>query len=154
MYAQLLGLEQRLDSTITRKKLDLQEVLSKPLKVFPNRISWITANKYQTTRTLRVFLSNYASDQYTQLSASNQIVNPGSIPSWTLRVEGRLLDVRHCYLSISRFNRRRATRATRIQRWILPNSQRLSNPSLSSCSAILCCIRKETSSRCIVYTVY
>ena len=27
------------------------------------------------------------------MNSANQVVNPGTIPSWTLRVEGRLLEV-------------------------------------------------------------
>ncbi len=35
LYSQLVEFENKLDSTITRKRLDLQESLSKPLKVTP-----------------------------------------------------------------------------------------------------------------------
>lgn len=51
----------------------------------------------QTKRTLRVFISNLASDQPSQLQSDadedNVDLGTGGAPSWTLRIEGRLLDV-------------------------------------------------------------
>ncbi|KAJ3281407.1 SWI SNF, matrix associated, actin dependent regulator of chromatin, sub d, member 3, partial [Borealophlyctis nickersoniae] len=82
LYTELQEFEKKLDSTISRKKLDLLDGLAKPIK---------------TKRTLRVFLSNLASDQYIEMSdlggaADAFDLESARIPSWTLRIEGRLLD--------------------------------------------------------------
>ncbi|KAJ3051187.1 SWI SNF, matrix associated, actin dependent regulator of chromatin, sub d, member 3 [Rhizophlyctis rosea] len=81
LYTELQEFEKKLDATITRKKLDLQDSLSKPIK---------------QKRTLRVFLSNLAADQYVEVSdlgAGDAFdLESARIPSWTLKIEGRLLD--------------------------------------------------------------
>ncbi|RKP07180.1 SWI/SNF complex 60 kDa subunit, partial [Thamnocephalis sphaerospora] len=85
MYTQLQSAERRLDALIMRKRLDIQDAANKPVTV---------------KRTLRIFVSNLASDQPAQLgdqdmpdaddsAALGQTIKA---PSWTLRVEGRLLD--------------------------------------------------------------
>lgn len=62
-----------------RKRLDIQEALGKPTKV---------------RRTMRIFLSNTAADQTSQLDEANNFdLNNENAPSWTLKIEGRLLDV-------------------------------------------------------------
>lgn len=66
-----------------RKRLDIQEAVGKPAK---------------TMRTLRIFVSNTAADQPMQQQQNDMDedaidLNGGSAPSWTLRIEGRLLDV-------------------------------------------------------------
>ncbi|RUS30536.1 hypothetical protein BC938DRAFT_479279 [Jimgerdemannia flammicorona] len=82
LYNELVEFEKRLDATIMRKRLDIQEAMGKPVK---------------TKRTLRVFLSNMASDQPSQLQSDadedNVDLGSGGAPSWTLKIEGRLLDV-------------------------------------------------------------
>lgn len=81
-YDTLMKVEQKLDATITRKRYDMQDTLSRPLK---------------TKRTMRVWCSNTTSDQAWQESAAgvddnnNFDFDTGSIPSWTLRIEGLLL---------------------------------------------------------------
>lgn len=60
-----------------RKRLDIQEALGKPTKV---------------RRTLRIFVSNTAADQASR-PGDNFEINDENAPSWTLKVEGRLLDV-------------------------------------------------------------
>ncbi|XP_037869343.1 brahma-associated protein of 60 kDa isoform X2 [Bombyx mori] len=66
-YMDLLAFERKLDATIMRKRLDIQEALKRPMK---------------QKRKLRIFISN--------------TFYPGqgdnAVPSWELRVEGRLLD--------------------------------------------------------------
>lgn len=65
-YMDLLAFERKLDHTILRKRLDIQEALKRPMK---------------QKRKLRIFISN--------------TFYPGSgdsVSSWELRVEGRLLD--------------------------------------------------------------
>lgn len=49
---------------------------------------------------MRIFISNTAADQTSQLEEANNFdLNDDNAPSWTLRVEGRLLDVRRTFLS-------------------------------------------------------
>lgn len=81
LYQQLLDFEKRLDVNIHKKKFDIQDAVGKPLR---------------TKRTLRIFVSNQAHDQPWQVRAEGP--NPTgnameSTPSWTLRIEGRLMDV-------------------------------------------------------------
>ncbi|RKO90599.1 SWI/SNF and RSC complex subunit Ssr3, partial [Blyttiomyces helicus] len=81
LYNDLHEFEKKLDATISRKKLDFMDALSKPLK---------------TKRTLRVFLSNLASDQFAETSVADNEdlfdLENARAPSWTLKIEGRLLD--------------------------------------------------------------
>ncbi|GJJ72767.1 SWI/SNF-related matrix-associated actin-dependent regulator of chromatin subfamily D [Entomortierella parvispora] len=78
LYTELLDFEKKLDATIMRKRLDLQETLNKPVK---------------TKRTLRVFISNLSHDQETPESDDDEpTLDSGPTPSWTLKVEGRLVD--------------------------------------------------------------
>uniref|UniRef100_A0A914UTD5 DM2 domain-containing protein n=1 Tax=Plectus sambesii TaxID=2011161 RepID=A0A914UTD5_9BILA len=72
-YMDLLTFEQKLDSTITRKKLDIQEALKRPMKV---------------KRRLRIYVSHtfYAGKE------PEKEGDEGTVPMWELRVEGRLLD--------------------------------------------------------------
>ncbi|KAF9951879.1 SWI SNF- matrix-associated actin-dependent regulator of chromatin sub D, partial [Mortierella alpina] len=78
VYTELLEFEKKLDATIMRKRLDLQETLSKPVK---------------TKRTLRIFISNLSHDQDTPESDDDEPrLDSGPTPSWTLKVEGRLVD--------------------------------------------------------------
>merc|ERR1719510_581173 len=68
-YMDLLAFERKLDSTIMRKRLDIQEALKRPMK---------------QKRKLRIFISN------TSFPAKEG--EEGSVASWELRVEGRLID--------------------------------------------------------------
>ncbi|KAI8836355.1 hypothetical protein BC829DRAFT_405721 [Chytridium lagenaria] len=68
LYTELCDFEKRLDATIVRKRQDIQESNARPLK---------------TKRSLRIFLSNLA---------ANQFAEEREIPSWTLQIQGRLLD--------------------------------------------------------------
>ncbi|KAF9106945.1 SWI SNF, matrix associated, actin dependent regulator of chromatin, sub d, member 1 [Mortierella sp. GBA35] len=78
LYTELLEFEKKLDATIMRKRLDLQETLNKPVK---------------TKRTLRIFISNLSHDQETPESDEDEPrLDSGPTPSWTLKVEGRLVD--------------------------------------------------------------
>ncbi|CAH1396583.1 unnamed protein product [Nezara viridula] len=71
-YMDLLAFERKLDSTIMRKRLDIQEALKRPMK---------------QKRKLRIFISNtfYPAKEATE-------TEEGSVASWELRVEGRLLE--------------------------------------------------------------
>ncbi|XP_052812200.1 SWI/SNF-related matrix-associated actin-dependent regulator of chromatin subfamily D member 1-like isoform X2 [Mya arenaria] len=72
-YMDLLAFERKLDATITRKRLDIQEALKRPMK---------------QKRKLRIFISNTF---YPSKPAENE-GEEESVPSWELRVEGRLLE--------------------------------------------------------------
>merc|ERR1712051_1126509 len=69
-YMDLLAFERKLDSTIMRKRLDIQEALKRPMK---------------QKRKLRIFISN------TTFPAKED-GGGGATTAWELRVEGRLLD--------------------------------------------------------------
>lgn len=84
-YMELLAFERKLDFTITRKRLDIQEALKRPMK---------------QKRKLRIFISNtfYGASKTGKLpdgdpNADANLNNDlGPVPGWELRVEGRLLD--------------------------------------------------------------
>ena len=75
-YMDLLSFERKLDATIIRKRLDIQEVLKKPMK---------------TKRKLRIFITNTS---YTNQSKSpgDQLNSEECQTTWELKIEGRLLD--------------------------------------------------------------
>lgn len=82
LYRKLQDVEKKLDSTISRKKLDLQDMAARSIK---------------KTKVLRVFISNTAIDQPWQNVSSLDTSNFGfdsSSPDamWNLRIEGRLVD--------------------------------------------------------------
>merc|ERR1712117_844420 len=68
-YMDLLQFERKLDSTIMRKRLDIQEALKRPMK---------------QKKKLRIFISN------TTFPAKEG--EEGSVASWEMRVEGRLME--------------------------------------------------------------
>uniref|UniRef100_A0A182TMY0 DM2 domain-containing protein n=1 Tax=Anopheles melas TaxID=34690 RepID=A0A182TMY0_9DIPT len=72
-YMDLLAFERKLDATITRKRLDIQETLKRPMK---------------QKRKLRIFISN----TFYPAPAGSDPHQPPVEPSWELRVEGRLLE--------------------------------------------------------------
>lgn len=71
-YMDLLAFERKLDATIMRKRLDIQEALKRPMK---------------QKKKLRIFISNtfYPAKEPGE-------TEEGTVASWELRVEGRLLD--------------------------------------------------------------
>lgn len=77
-YMDLLAFERKLDATIMRKRLDIQEALKRPMK---------------QKRKLRIFISNtfYPPKEAAGGEAGAEGIE-GSIASWELRVEGRLLE--------------------------------------------------------------
>ncbi|ORX48588.1 hypothetical protein DM01DRAFT_1338648 [Hesseltinella vesiculosa] len=72
LYTELSEFEKKLDATIMRKRLDVQEAIGKPFKV---------------DRTLRIFISNTSDEQ-----SHNRTEGSSNPPSWTLKIDGRLLD--------------------------------------------------------------
>ncbi|KAG8215419.1 SWI/SNF complex 60 kDa subunit [Butyriboletus roseoflavus] len=83
MYQGLLEMEKKLDWTMTRKRVEVQDAL---------------ARNPTTTRTLRVFVSHTVSGQPWQVGEADgegDAVNfetGQGIPAWSLKVEGRLLE--------------------------------------------------------------
>ncbi|KAF7176777.1 hypothetical protein CNMCM7691_003937 [Aspergillus felis] len=79
-YKSLRDLEKRLDASIVRKRLDIQDSISKTVK------------KY---RTMRIWISNTVENQPWQTGAGENGAVPGSNPGsgrYKVRIEGRLLD--------------------------------------------------------------
>lgn len=79
-YKSLRDLEKRLDAAIVRKRLDIQDSISKTVK------------KY---RTMRIWISNTAESQPWQDASGQNGSAPGSNPGsgrYKVRIEGRLLD--------------------------------------------------------------
>ncbi|KAJ8660164.1 hypothetical protein O0I10_004023 [Lichtheimia ornata] len=78
LYSELTEFEKKLDGTIMRKRLDIQEALGKPTKI---------------RTTLRVFVSNTSSNQQQGMNEDGTFdMNSGNAPSWTLKIDGKLLD--------------------------------------------------------------
>lgn len=78
LYSELTEFEKKLDGTIMRKRLDIQEALGKPTKI---------------RTTLRVFVSNTSSNQQQGMNDDGTFdMNSGNAPSWTLKIDGKLLD--------------------------------------------------------------
>ncbi|XP_055349359.1 SWI/SNF-related matrix-associated actin-dependent regulator of chromatin subfamily D member 1-like, partial [Paramacrobiotus metropolitanus] len=71
-YMDLLEFEKKLDCTISRKKIEIQEALRKPQKI---------------KKKLRIFVSHTFTPGKPETEAGD-----GSYPMWELRVEGRLLE--------------------------------------------------------------
>lgn len=77
-YMDLLAFERKLDFTITRKRLDIQEAIKRPMK---------------QKRKLRIFITNtFKSAMNGAMENGGEPPNPNEVPSWELRVEGKLLD--------------------------------------------------------------
>uniref|UniRef100_A0A8R1DL80 SWIB domain-containing protein n=1 Tax=Caenorhabditis japonica TaxID=281687 RepID=A0A8R1DL80_CAEJA len=72
-YMDLLAFEQKLDSTITRKKMDVQEALKRPQKI---------------KKRLRIYISH----TFIAGKEPEKETDDAAVPMWELRVEGRLLD--------------------------------------------------------------
>lgn len=80
-FADLIRTEHQLDWTLLRKRAQANDALGRPTKV---------------KRTLRVYLSYTAYNQAAQQSTEETLPDPVTgqgVPGWTLRIEGRLLDV-------------------------------------------------------------
>ncbi|KAJ3334322.1 SWI SNF, matrix associated, actin dependent regulator of chromatin, sub d, member 3 [Blyttiomyces sp. JEL0837] len=78
LYNELQTVEKNIDATIMRKRLDVQESLAKPIK---------------TKRNLRIYVSNTASNQYRDGDPVPDVnITAVQPPSWTLKVQGKLMD--------------------------------------------------------------
>ncbi|KAF9040092.1 SWI/SNF complex protein [Panaeolus papilionaceus] len=82
MYQDLVEMERKLDWTMTRKRAEIQDALTRT----PT-----------TTRTLRLFLSHTVSGQLWQQPGDNppqpNFETGEGIPAWQFKIEGRLLEV-------------------------------------------------------------
>ena len=92
-YIDLLRLEQKLDSVLMRKRLDLQETLKRPQKVPMNVVLLIRIqHSYlvsQMKKKLRIFISH----QYpVRFDPDSTTVDDEQVQYWEMRVEGRLLE--------------------------------------------------------------
>jgi len=79
-YMDLLAFERKLDATIMRKRLDIQEALKRPIKI---------------KKKLRVFITNqyYPGKQSSLQHQDNDNNNDEDcVPQWELKIEGRILD--------------------------------------------------------------
>lgn len=112
MYQDLLEMERKLDWTMMRKRVEVQDALSRIPSVRSFNSIYIPTFYFvrkclfhcqllsfsQTTRTLRIFLSHTVSSQQWQNAgdippAANFETGEG-IPAWAFKIEGRLLEVR------------------------------------------------------------
>ncbi|XP_068529129.1 SWI/SNF-related matrix-associated actin-dependent regulator of chromatin subfamily D member 3 isoform X12 [Anas acuta] len=82
----LLAFERKLDQTIMRKRVDIQEALKRPMKI-ESRTSLFMYPTEKQKRKLRLYISNTFNPAKSDADDSD-----GSIASWELRVEGKLLD--------------------------------------------------------------
>ena len=111
MYQDLLEMERKLDWTMMRKRVEVQDALGRIPSVRFFIVIYIPIFFYfctgilipltsflsQTTRTLRIFLSHTVSSQQWQNvgeipPAANFETGEG-IPAWAFKIEGRLLEV-------------------------------------------------------------
>ena len=90
-YVELLRLEQKLDTVLMRKRLDLQETLKRPQKVidqivfFSSQLSFF----FKIKKKLRIFISH----QYpVRFDSDTTGIDDEQVQYWEMRVEGRLLD--------------------------------------------------------------
>lgn len=103
MYQDLLEMERRLDWTMMRKKVEVQDALTRNPTVacYVVILCWrVSDGSGQTTRTLRIFLSHTVSGQLWQTGGdvvANFETGEG-IPAWTFKIEGRMLEVRLAFL--------------------------------------------------------
>jgi SWI/SNF-related matrix-associated actin-dependent regulator of chromatin subfamily D len=103
MYQDLLEMERKLDWTMTRKKVEVQDALVRTptVRVDLWRKTVEIASTFQITRTLRIFLSQTVTGQVWQTGETapaegGEAVNfetGQGIPAWAIKIEGRLLEV-------------------------------------------------------------
>jgi SWI/SNF-related matrix-associated actin-dependent regulator of chromatin subfamily D len=107
MYQDLLEMERKLDWTMTRKKVEVQDALVRTPTVRVDLRCGMVAVRAtdihcQTTRTLRIFLSHTVTGQVWQTSetapaeggeAAVNFETGQGIPAWAIKIEGRLLEV-------------------------------------------------------------
>ncbi|CAA7031433.1 unnamed protein product [Microthlaspi erraticum] len=74
LYTQLLEFESRVDSALTRKKVDIQEALKNPPCI---------------QKTLRIYVFNTFANQNNNTIPGNPNADP---PTWTLKIIGRILE--------------------------------------------------------------
>ncbi|KAK1794383.1 hypothetical protein P4O66_011267 [Electrophorus voltai] len=89
-YMDLLAFERKLDQTIARKRMEIQEAIKKPITVkFLPRATWRMGGgcrRCTQKRKLRVYISNTCTPGKLEGEESEKVA------SWELRVEGKLLE--------------------------------------------------------------
>ena len=80
-YMDLLAFERKLDSTIMRKRLDIQEALKRPVKVLHMDRTWIAHGQHMdSTWTTQVFPMNfYAFSSFPKMLSSRASLIPNYI---------------------------------------------------------------------------
>ena len=93
-YMDLLAFERKLDATIMRKRLDIQEALKRPMKVEHSFFLFLFYEKqieyfcyFQIKRKLRIFISNQSYPAKPDADSEDELVS-----QWELRIEGKLVD--------------------------------------------------------------
>jgi SWI/SNF-related matrix-associated actin-dependent regulator of chromatin subfamily D len=105
MYQDLLEMERKLDWTMTRKKVEVQDALVRTptVRIYVWRRIEVRLTHRQITRTLRIFLSHTVTGQVWQAGetaptesgeAAVNFETGQGIPAWAIKIEGRLLEVR------------------------------------------------------------
>ncbi|XP_050081882.1 brahma-associated protein of 60 kDa-like [Anopheles aquasalis] len=89
-YMDLLAFERKLDATITRKRLDIQEALKRPMKQ-KRKLRIFISNTFYPGREDRLDAVEHGCHGV-PVGASGTPGDPSSVASWELRVEGRLLE--------------------------------------------------------------
>jgi len=102
MYQELLEMERKLDWTVMRKKVEIEDALTRVQPVCqpcsPHFWTAFLQSRYgQVPRTLRIFLSHTVSGQVWQQpetgDPSYNFDTGQGIPAWQLKIEGRVLEV-------------------------------------------------------------
>lgn len=90
-YMDLLAFERKLDATILRKRLDIQEALKRPMKQ-KRKLRIFISNTFYPGAHGDPFAGRPSSAHGTNDSHSFSGQGDNGVASWELRVEGRLLD--------------------------------------------------------------
>lgn len=102
MYQELLEMERKLDWTVMRKKVEIEDALTRvqPVRQLCSLHLWTAFLLFcyaQVPRTLRIFLSHTVSGQVWQQpetgDPSYNFDTGQGIPAWQLKIEGRVLEV-------------------------------------------------------------
>jgi len=95
-------MERKLDWSMMRKKAEVQDTLARnpSVSIAMLRLLRLTqfSTMHQTARTLRVFVSHTVSEQAWQTGGNAPEINVETgqgAPAWSLKIEGRLLEVEH-----------------------------------------------------------
>ncbi|XP_077554125.1 brahma-associated protein 60 isoform X2 [Haemaphysalis longicornis] len=91
-YMDLLAFERKLDFTIMRKRLDIQEALKRPMKQKRKLRIFISNTFYPGKMCEDVVVGGPEGAAPAEGGGAPPVGGGGTVPSWELRVEGRLLE--------------------------------------------------------------